>query len=486
MNTTDPQSFVASCRTAQIAWAKRSVRDRLRIVRELRFLMVERREQLCEAVRLDVGKRPDETITQDILPTAEALKFLEREAKSILKPQRVSHRSRPLFLMGQSDMIHHRPHGIVGIIGTWNYPIFLNAVQIAQALTAGNAVLWKPSEVAPKSATVLHQLLMDAGYPSGLMVTLPATREGGPALLEADIDHLVFTGSANVGRMIAKRLAERLISSTLELSGCDAMFVFGDANIDLAAKGAWFGTTLNRGQTCLATRRVLVESTKYDAFLDRLRLFAETAQPMKLAMRSQVEAVSKLVQQAIDGGAKRLTPATSNAEDEFTPTILIDVKPEMALCREAPFAPVAVVMPFRDLEDALRIEAECPYALGCAIFTGDPSRADIFAERLRPGMVSMNDVIVSTAHPGTPFGGRGSSGWGVTQGPDGLLAMTVPQVVSKRGGTFRPHFDSVQGENLALGDVVEGALLWSHARSMGQQWKGLWRLIRGARRIGKK
>src|SRR5262249_30069935 len=145
-----------------------------------------------------------------------------------------------------------------GIIGTWNYPVLLNGVQIVQALTAGNGVLWKPSEVAPASAAALGGLFKQAGFPEGVLHVLPATREGGRALAEAEIDHVVFTGAEPTGRQLAAALGRRLVTSTLELSGCDAMFVLDDADVSMAVRAAWWGATLNRGQTCLAVRRAFV------------------------------------------------------------------------------------------------------------------------------------------------------------------------------------------------------------------------------------
>src|SRR5262249_41549737 len=159
------------------------------------------------------------------------------------RPRRVPGRLRPLWMFGQSDTVHRRPRGVVGIIGTWNYPLFLNAGQIVHALVAGNAVVWKPSELTPTFAEALHELIEQAGFPRDLVQRLPATREMGPALAEADVDHVVFTGSAAVGRKLASRLGERLVSSTMELSGCDVQLVLDDGDVDLAARAAWFGST---------------------------------------------------------------------------------------------------------------------------------------------------------------------------------------------------------------------------------------------------
>jgi len=165
------------------------------------------------------------------------------------------------------------------------------------------------------------------------------------------------------------------------------------------------------------------------------------------------------------------------------PHVIADATPEMAVCREDCFAPIMTVLPFDDLPDALSQNDRCHYGLGSSVFTRDRRVAAGIAEHLRTGMVAVNDVIAPTAHPATPFGGRGLSGWGVTQGPDGLLAMTVPQVVSVRGGRFRPHYDPAGVPDGPLGQMLTGLLQWCHAPTARRRWKGLWRLIRAGRKI---
>src|SRR5262249_21740526 len=155
---------------------------------------------------------------------------------------------------------------------------------MVQALTAGNGVLWKPSELTPQTVFVLHDLFLKAGYPANLVQRLPATRDAGTQLADAAVDHIVFTGAADVGRQLAARLGERLVSSTLELSGIDAMFVLADADVALAARAAWFGANINKGQTCLAVRRIFVDRAVYPTFLDALRPLAAAAQPCPLVM----------------------------------------------------------------------------------------------------------------------------------------------------------------------------------------------------------
>ncbi len=467
----------ARCRSVQRAWQCTPARHRLHPVRAFRRLLVREVHALCEAVARDLGKPADEVLATEILPLAEACRFLERRAARLLRPRRVPRRDRPLWLWGQRDVVHRRPRGVVGIIGTWNYPLYLNGVQLVQALTAGNGVLWKPSEVAPHSARALARLVDEADFPDGLVQVLSATREAGKDLADADVDHVVFTGSSAVGRRLAEHLGRRLVSSTLELSGCDALFVLADADIGLAAKAAWFGATLNRGQTCLCTRRALVHRDVYPAFVDALRPLVATARPVSLALDSQVEQADRLVQSAVEAGARVV--GERNGTSGYQPVAIADVRPEMAICREASFAPLLTVSPFDTLDDALRMEAQCPYALGAAVFTADTAQAAHLAGRLRTGSVVVNDVIAPTAHPATPFGGRYASGWGVTQGAEGLLEMTVPQVVSIRGGTYRPHYATAEGKPPLPAAALYGLLQWGHAASFGARLHGFFRTLRG-------
>jgi acyl-CoA reductase-like NAD-dependent aldehyde dehydrogenase len=487
ITTSIPRSPVderlARARAAQAAWAARSVRERLRPVRALRPLLVAECDALCAAVARDVGKTSEETIGGDILPVASAARFLEREAGRLLRPRRVPRSLRPLWLWGQADTVYRRPRGVVGIIGTWNYPLLLNGVQMLQALTAGNAVLWKPSEVAETSAALLHDLLLRAGYPPDLVQRLDATRENGRALTEADVDHVVFTGGVAVGQSIAASLAPRFVTSTLELSGCDAQFVLDDADVKLAARAAWFGATVNHGQTCIAVRRAFVHRSLYSAFCDTLRELASGARPLSLALRSQAEQAERLLREALAEGGRLLAEvpaaATTTGGRDVTPAVVIDARPEMALCREASFAPVMAVLSFDALEQALEMERQCPFALAASVFTRSPEHANGLAARLRAGAVTVNDVVVPTAHPATPFGGRGSSGWGTTQGAEGLLEMTVPQAVSVRTDTFRPHYDMAGGQGAAgQGELLRGLLESGHAATFGQRCHGWGRLFK--------
>lgn len=468
-----------AARAVQIPWAARPLADRLRPVRELRALLVERRSTLTTAIEADVERPPAEVTATDLLPSASACKYLLTDARRVLKDRRAGRT--PLWLAGSTDVVVRRPRGVVGVIGTWNYPLFLNLVPVVHALTAGNAVLWKPSENTPRFAAAFADLLAAAGYPPGLVQTLPATRDAGPHLAEADIDFLHFTGSEAVGRKLAARLGERLIPSVLELSGCDALVVLPDANVRLAARAAWYGLTLNKGQTCLAVRRMFVHADVRAAFVAELRTLAVAARPQRLLQPGQVAQAQRLLAEA--AGRETIAAPGTPGDREFAPTVVLDATPDLGVCREAIFAPLAALLTFRTADELLALDAQCPYGLGCSLFT-DGDFAD--AARLRVGVVTRGDAIVSTAHPATPLTGRGASGWGSTQGDEGLLEMTVPQVLSARSGSFRPHLDAGLDPRPGDGAIVEGVLRLTHGRGLRERVRGLTQMVRGVWAVRKR
>jgi acyl-CoA reductase-like NAD-dependent aldehyde dehydrogenase len=207
-----------------------------------------------------------------------------------------------------------------------------------------------------------------------------------------------------------------------------------------------------------------------------------------LVGEGQVRQAKRLVLEAKELGGRLLddTPTPPDAEPHaFRPAVVIDAKPEMSICKEDSFAPLLAVMPFDTVEQALQLDAVCPYGLGSAVFTADPKAAERLAERLAVGMVAVNDLIIATAHPATPLGGRRESGWGATQGAEGLLEMTEPQVVSHGFGKFRPHYDLAAGGKGGMGELLRGVLEWQHAETWSERFRGLGRVVRYVRNAGK-
>ena len=365
----------AAARDSQADWSARPLEERLWILRSIRHRLSEKAGELARTVAGQTGRSEAEVLSSEILPLADACRFLEREAPRILATRRFGADGRPVWMGEVEFEVRREPLGLVLILAPSNYPLFLPGVQAMQAITAGNGVLWKPGRGGFAAARAFLDLAALAGLDWQLIQLLPDTPEAGRAALEAGPEKVLLTGSADTGREVLAEAGRRLIPSTAELSGCDALFVLPGADLERTAKAIRFGLTLNGGATCIAPRRVFVP--------------------------------------------KELAPELKRRAGE-----LADIS----------FTAV------NDVEEALASAARSPYALGASIF-GPEDDARALAARVRAGVVTINDLIVPTADPRLPFGGRGESGYGVTRGAEGLLDLTAVKVVSVRRGRWLPHLE---------------------------------------------
>jgi acyl-CoA reductase-like NAD-dependent aldehyde dehydrogenase len=436
------QRAVTAARAAQKNWAATPLAARLKILRRARSLMAEQAESLACAANAGHDRPLAEILTAEVLPLAEACRFLERAAKKILQPKRLGSRGRPLWLAGVHSEIHREPLGIVLIIGPSNYPLFLPCAQALQALAAGNAVLLKPGHGGALAAASFGKILVQAGLNLKLFQVLPEPSATASCAIESGMDKVVLTGSATTGEAVLQQCAKTLTPATVELSGCDAVFVRADADLELVVRALAFGLRLNHSATCIAPRRVFVPRSRATELEGRLaKMFPGDGAEISSFTHPHW---FQLVTEALAGGAHLLAGNVQPDGSLHTPLIFAGIKPSMQLVQEDIFAPVLSLITVADDDEALAFAAQCPFALGATIFSRDESAARALAARVRAGVIVINDLIVPTADPRLPFGGRGRSGFGATRGAEGLLEMTAPKVVSVRGGKSRRHFDESQ------------------------------------------
>ncbi|MDQ6911916.1 MAG: aldehyde dehydrogenase family protein [Verrucomicrobiota bacterium] len=251
-------------RAAQKKWALTSIRDRSHVVRKLRHLIAKKLELLAEAAAA-VNRRPiAEKLVSEVLPLADACRWLERNAVRVLAARRHGKRGQPLWLRGLSFEVQRQPFGCVLVIGPGNYPLFLPAVHTLHALLAGNAVLLKPAPGTRAVALAFAQLAFDSGLDSDLLTVLPEGIESAKDAIAAGVDKVVFTGSSENGRDLLAALAESNTPAVMELSGEDAMLVLADADLNLVARAVRFGLRLNGGETCIAPQRLIVMESVAD------------------------------------------------------------------------------------------------------------------------------------------------------------------------------------------------------------------------------
>lgn len=434
---------VGGLRSAQPAWAATPMADRLKMVRRFRHLLAEQADKVAVSANESQSRAVSEILASEVLPLADACKFLEREAKSVLAPQRLGARGRALWLTGVKSEIRREPFGLVLIIAPSNYPIFLPGVQVLQALIAGNAVLLKPGVGGSRAALELARLLQTAGLPEILLRVLPEAAEAAQSAIESGVDKVFFTGSAQVGTQVLTQLAPRAVPSVMELSGCDAFIVRADADLDLAVRALVFGLRLNSGWTCIAPRRVLVAralATEFEGRLTRALAGCATADLSPAQQRKLARPFLK----ALSDGAHLLAGEVHSDSRLVGPLVLAGVAPNAALLNEDIFGSVMTVMTVADDDEAVHLTNENSYGLGATIFSRDVITARALANRLAAGVVVINDLIAPTADARLPFGGRKFSGFGTTRGREGLLEMTTQKAVVLNGGKRRLHFDPPQ------------------------------------------
>lgn len=451
-------SAMAAARVAQARWARSPLAHRLGLVRELRRLIAQDAHGLAEASASARQRPATESLAAEVLPLAEACRFLERNAADILAARRLGRRGLPLWLAGVRSEIHREPFGVVLIIGPGNYPLLLPGVQMIQALVAGNVVLLKPGVGGSKVAGRLCDLMVRAGFDSQLLGLLPESSEATRAAIAARPDKVLFTGSAATGEKILTELAPHLIPAAMELSGCEAVIIRSDADLDLAARALRFGLELNAGATCMSPRRVFVprsiatelEGRLAQSLRGRNSDMSTPAKPESLFQAAARERLRPLLDDALAQGAHFVAGGINRNGSIEMPVVLAGVSPLARLLCEDVFAPVLSLVTVADDNEAVLRANACPFALGAAIFTRDEPAARTLAWRINAGVVSVNDLIIPTADARLPFGGHKRSGFGVTRGAEGLLELTTPKVVTVTRGRFRPAFEPPHPADAAL------------------------------------
>ncbi|MGQ0676686.1 MAG: aldehyde dehydrogenase family protein [Rhodospirillales bacterium] len=475
-----PALAVERARAAQPAWAAMPLQGRLDCLKNLRHRIAAHADDLVSALAALPGREPSLSLTAEIAPLADAIRFLEREAPALLRPRRLGARGRPIWLFGNRAEIRHEPLGVVLVIGPSNFPLLLPGVQAMQALAAGNAAVVKPGANGRAAMALLARLAADAGIDPALLPVLDETPDDARAAIAAGVDKAVLTGGVAAGRAVLRELAERLIPSTMELSGSDAVFVLPGADLNLVAKSLAWGLAFNAGAACIAPRRVFAPRAAMVELQDKLWPLIADLKPQPVA-RPAAENAARLARAAIEAGARPLLPwSPPGADGAFAPLALADADPGMALIREDVFAPVLALVAVDDTDRALAADADCPYALGASVF-GPIAAAREFALRVRAGVVTINDLIVPSADPRLPFGGSGLSGFGRTRGAEGLLEMTAAKAVTVRHGGFRPHLDG--GDNAAL---ARHYLRAAHGRGLKPRARAMLKLIGAMARLKKK
>lgn len=415
-------------------------KEREAALRRLDRALVKQKDAIVRSISEDFGGRAaEETVALELLPALIEIRHAASNLKSWMEPR---HADVPWQFWPARARIMYQPLGVAGILAAWNYPLFLSLAPLAGALAAGNHVMLKPSELAPRIAELMRSIVAEL-YPPEYVTVITGDAEVAAEFSRLPFDHLLYTGSERVGKLVMKAASENLTPVTLELGGKSPALIHSDYPLRKAVERILAGKLYNAGQTCVAPDYVLLPEAQKDEFVALARQAIAAMYPRLVENRDYTRIVNAkhyarlrdLVEDARRGGAEVIEVNPGNeACDEtnrvFAPTLLLNLRGSMAAMREEIFGPVLPVVLYKNLDEAIEYVNAGPRPLALYYFDHNRRRLQEVMRRTTAGGVTVNDCMFHVGQPNLPFGGVGASGMGHYHGFDGF------ETFSKKKGVF--------------------------------------------------
>ena len=418
MGVDDMRAAIDAAYSAQKAWARRTAKDRCAILLRWQALMLENADDLAKILTAEMGK-PLAEAKGEIAYGASFIQWFAEEARRVYGDVIPGHQD------DKRIVVLKQPIGVVGSITPWNFPNAMIARKVGPALAAGCAFVGRPAEKTPLSALAMAVLAERAGVPAGVLSIVTGSDAKGLGLelcTNPKVRKLTFTGSTEVGRILMRQCAHDIKKLSLELGGNAPFIVFDDADLDKAVEGALIAKYRNSGQTCVCANRIYVQRSVLESFAAKLaaataalRVGDGAEAGVNIGPLIDKAGLAKVEEHVADALAKGARVLTGGGRSDlggtfYQPTVLADVKPGMKILTEETFGPVAPIIAFDTVDEAIEMANDTEFGLASYFYARDLSRVWKVSEALEYGMVGINTGLISTAE--VPFGGIKSSGLG--------------------------------------------------------------------------
>jgi succinate-semialdehyde dehydrogenase/glutarate-semialdehyde dehydrogenase len=426
---------------AQADWQALGLEGRARILKELGFLLSDRRQEIAELITTEMGRPITESLVMEVEATIDLIDYYSRKHRQLLSDRRIALHN--LFFKRRTCTLHHQPLGTLAVIAPWNWPLLLPMGTIVPALLAGNAVVFKHSDLTPLMGQQIETILHQAGVPDTIFRAVVGGAHVGQALVASDVVKIFFTGSTQVGRAVYQQAAGLLKKCVLELGGNDPAIVCDDADIEAASSGIVWGAFNNCGQNCNSIERVYVHKRIANAFVDsvvgktkQLKIGSGMDPEVDigpLASHGQWAKIRSIAEDAKLQGLECLTGGEDDMSFKgcfYSPTVFLRKASDLHPPDQEIFGPLLFITPVEDDEQALQLANRSEYGLSASVWTQNRSRGHQLAQRLESGNVMINDCIVSFGMPEMGWSGLKKSGIGWVHGEKGLDEMVNIQDIT--------------------------------------------------------
>lgn len=428
----DVKNAIARAKKAQAAWAVLPVEERCARLMRYRDALVERADELVDVVTQECGKPRQDALAHEVLLSVEHFTYYLKNAPKILAPRELGLH----LFMHKKSVVHYVPRGVVGVIGTWNFPLVIPLTDALTALVTGSAAIVKPSDVTPLTMQKAKEIWDSTGLPEDLLIVVHGGGDVGQAMIEGGIQKLCFTGGVETGKKVAAACGANLVPCVMELGGKAPLIACGDADVERTANAIVYGGFVNCGQVCISVERVYAHEKIHDELVSRVRQLVgelrqgdpnggEVVDLGAIIFEKQIDVAEKHIADAVSKGAEIVAGGKRRPGrgQFFEPTVLAKCDHSMSVMTQEIFGPIVPIQRVSSEDEAVRLANDSHLGLNAYVFTKDRAKGNRLAERIEAGSVLVNDVLTNYGVAEAPFGGIKQSGFGRIHGDDALRDM---------------------------------------------------------------